>query len=305
MKLLKERIIPALILLVISLGIVIPLSIFSPIYYESRIITLVFISFITAIFSYEFFKAMRLKNIFIYLLTLSLVASIVFPLTNLIQIHQNNFQQPFDTRQIIIFIQNIAQSWETIIIILAVSLIFFIIEKITRKLTFNDLLLRTFYVLFTSYLFSIVMKSFMIFLDFDYKLWLIPLAIAISYDTGGFFAGKYLGKKIIKKSFAPIISPNKTWEGFIFGSLIAIIIASVLTFSLNLFQMHNYSLIKQIIFVLLAPLIAAIGDLYFSLIKRLNGIKDYSRILLGHGGFLDRFDSILFILFFIFIIFMF
>ncbi|UUM19321.1 phosphatidate cytidylyltransferase [Mycoplasma sp. 1018B] len=305
MKLLKERIIPALILLVVSLGIVIPLSIFSPIYYESRIITLVFISFITAIFSYEFFKAMRLKNIFIYLLTLSLVASIVFPLTNLIQIHQNNFQQPFDTRQIIIFIQNIAQSWETIIIILTVSLIFFIIEKVTRKLTFNDLLLRTFYVLFTSYLFSIVMKSFMIFLDFDYKLWLIPLAIAISYDTGGFFAGKYLGKKIIKKSFAPIISPNKTWEGFIFGSLIAIIIASVLTFSLNLFQMHNYSLIKQIIFVLLAPLIAAIGDLYFSLIKRLNGIKDYSKILLGHGGFLDRFDSILFILFFIFIICMF
>ena len=105
-------------------------------------------------------------------------------------------------------------------------------------------------------------------------------------DISAFFIGKYFGKR----PFFNIISPNKTIEGF-FGS---ILIGSFLTFLYCIYQNYEFNLSVKILFLsLLAIVMSAIGDLSVSLIKRYSGNKDTGSILPGHGGILDRVDSLL------------
>jgi phosphatidate cytidylyltransferase len=115
--------------------------------------------------------------------------------------------------------------------------------------------------------------------------WVLALLIVvISTDTGAYATGLLLGKH----KMAPRISPKKTWEGF-GGSIVAAIIASILV---SLFIIH-ISLLQGLIFGVALALSSTIGDLAESLIKRDLGIKDISNWLPGHGGFLDRLDSVL------------
>ncbi len=104
-------------------------------------------------------------------------------------------------------------------------------------------------------------------------------------DTAAYFGGKALGKK----KLAPAISPNKTWAGFYFGFLGALIAVVV---SRLIFLDIEWS--KLIVMAGLACLFGQIGDLFESALKRYFGVKDSSAILPGHGGILDRFDSLLF-----------
>ncbi|WP_235480797.1 phosphatidate cytidylyltransferase [Agromyces sp. Leaf222] len=108
--------------------------------------------------------------------------------------------------------------------------------------------------------------------------------VAISADTGAYASGLMFGKH----PMAPVISPKKTWEGFAGGGL-ASVIAGVL---LSLFMLGN-TWWFGLIFGVAIFLTATLGDLAESLIKRDLGIKDMSSWLPGHGGFLDRLDSIL------------
>ncbi|MDD4725630.1 MAG: phosphatidate cytidylyltransferase [Tissierellia bacterium] len=114
-------------------------------------------------------------------------------------------------------------------------------------------------------------------------IWLIFI-IAFGTDTCAYFAGNMFGKK----KLSPEISPNKTVEGSIggiFGSVILTLIYSVLV---------DISLISEVIILtLFTSIIAQIGDLIASKIKRITGIKDYGNLIPGHGGILDRFDSII------------
>ncbi|MCI2958149.1 phosphatidate cytidylyltransferase [Agromyces atrinae] len=110
------------------------------------------------------------------------------------------------------------------------------------------------------------------------------LILAIVADTGAYAAGLSFGKH----KMAPIISPKKTWEGFAGGGL-ACMIAGVLLAIFLLEQEWWHGLVLGIAIFLTATL----GDLAESLIKRDLGIKDMSSWLPGHGGFLDRLDSIL------------
>ena len=115
-------------------------------------------------------------------------------------------------------------------------------------------------------------------------LYLVSL-IVIS-DISAFF----IGKKIGKKSFFKNISPNKTLEGF-YGS---IIISSIFSLIFCLFQNYTYDfIIKFVLLSIVVVIFSAIGDLSVSLIKRYTGIKDSGNILPGHGGVLDRIDSLL------------
>lgn len=110
------------------------------------------------------------------------------------------------------------------------------------------------------------------------------LLVVISTDTGAYASGLTWGKH----PMAPTISPKKTWEGF-FGSVVAATIAGVL---LALFMLQQPWWVG-VILGLTIVLTATAGDLGESLIKRDLGIKDISTWLPGHGGFLDRLDSIL------------
>ena len=110
------------------------------------------------------------------------------------------------------------------------------------------------------------------------------LIVVVSTDTGAYATGLLLGKH----KMAPRISPKKTWEGF-GGSIVAAQIASFLVGWLLL----HITVLEGILFGIAIALTATLGDLVESLIKRDLGIKDISNWLPGHGGFLDRLDSVL------------
>jgi phosphatidate cytidylyltransferase len=114
-------------------------------------------------------------------------------------------------------------------------------------------------------------------------------------DTAAYFGGKALGKR----KLAPRTSPNKTVEGAVFGFMGSIIILYVLTPFLvpQLPKLHMW------LSVLIVGVFGQLGDLVESRFKRDAGVKDTSAILPGHGGFLDRFDAVIFVSPFIFILF--
>ncbi len=112
--------------------------------------------------------------------------------------------------------------------------------------------------------------------------------ITIITDTYAYITGCLIGKhKLLEE-----ISPNKTWEGMIGGTIFGVLIASV--FYYNVIDV-NISINILILMTLFLSIIGQFGDLAFSAIKRYFGVKDFSNIMPGHGGILDRFDSIIFV----------
>jgi len=118
---------------------------------------------------------------------------------------------------------------------------------------------------------------------------LLPLVVTFSSDSAAYFTGCLLGRH----KLAPNISPNKTVEGSIGGFVAAI--ALTLLYGLVL-KSANFSVRFPVLacYGLLGSLACQMGDLSFSAVKRLCGVKDYGRLIPGHGGMLDRFDSMLF-----------
>ena len=118
----------------------------------------------------------------------------------------------------------------------------------------------------------------------------------IATDIGAYFVGVFFGKNKMNER----ISPKKTWEGFVGGIFISFIItaAVALTFAglnhpiIPLLDLKHWYFI--LILAALIPLFATLGDFVFSSIKRYWGIKDYGKLIPGHGGVLDRLDSIFF-----------
>lgn len=116
-----------------------------------------------------------------------------------------------------------------------------------------------------------------IILGFFFLLW--------TSDTGAYLVGISIGRH----PFFPRISPKKSWEGFIGGVIFTLLI--------SLFISKYFTVLTQTDWLVIASIIAvfgAIGDLVESLLKRSLGVKDSGNILPGHGGILDRFDSVIF-----------
>ena len=113
--------------------------------------------------------------------------------------------------------------------------------------------------------------------------------ITITTDSYAYFIGRLIGKHKLLE----VISPKKTWEGTIGGSLIGTFICT--TYYLTVID-SNCSILLLSIIVLFLTLVGQFGDLLFSAIKRRYGIKDFSNIMPGHGGVLDRLDSIIFVM---------
>jgi phosphatidate cytidylyltransferase len=125
------------------------------------------------------------------------------------------------------------------------------------------------------------------------ELLFILFVIVFSHDTGSYIMGKLLGKHKIM----PRISPGKSWEGFIGGYLFACIGLAFMFWEHDLNEPWPLTLF----FTLLICLLALIGDFFESWLKRRAAIKDSGNFLPGHGGFLDRFDGIMFAAFFFFV----
>lgn len=107
-------------------------------------------------------------------------------------------------------------------------------------------------------------------------------------DTFALVTGKFIGKN----KLAPKISPKKTWEGFFGGSLWGTIVGSVF---FNTVIDTNVNIFIIVFVTLCLSIVGQVGDLVFSSIKRHYGEKDFSNLIPGHGGILDRLDSAIFI----------
>ena len=124
-----------------------------------------------------------------------------------------------------------------------------------------------------------------------YYLWLVFI-IAFVTDTGAYFIGKFFGKTPL----IPEISPNKTVAGSVGGTVAAVILTVAYGILMRAKFSFDLPLYAYEILGAAGSIVSQFGDLTASLIKRNTGIKDYGKLLPGHGGVLDRFDSVIFVL---------
>jgi phosphatidate cytidylyltransferase len=119
---------------------------------------------------------------------------------------------------------------------------------------------------------------------------LLALLLVWAADTGAYFAGRHFGGKIFARKLAPRISPNKTIEGVAGGLLLSVAIAIVggLLIGAKAAQLPAIAVVA-----VATVLFSVVGDLFESLLKRHAGVKDSGALIPGHGGLLDRMDSVL------------
>jgi phosphatidate cytidylyltransferase len=114
--------------------------------------------------------------------------------------------------------------------------------------------------------------------------------VAVSHDVGAYFVGRYFGKTPMSAA-----SPNKTLEGLAGGVIVSVVVTIVVVGIIGIAPIGG-NLGRVFVFALLCAVVAPLGDLCESFIKRDLGIKDMGSVLPGHGGVLDRFDALLFVL---------
>lgn len=171
---------------------------------------------------------------------------------------------------------------EVAFIIIILLLMYTVLVK--NKFTFDDAAFSLFGALYIGIGFYYLIETRMAGIEFV----VYALLVIWSTDSGAYFVGRKLGKH----KLWPEISPNKTTEGFYGG----IITAVVITLIYNVFFPVASSVWILIGVTIIASIVGQIGDLVESALKRHYDVKDSGNILPGHGGILDRFDSLLFVL---------
>jgi phosphatidate cytidylyltransferase len=116
---------------------------------------------------------------------------------------------------------------------------------------------------------------------------LAAVIVTVADDIASLLIGSAMGRH----QLAPSISPNKSWEGLIGGAIVAILVSVIVVHFI-----HPWTIGKAAIFGVVVAVVAPLGDLSQSMIKRHLGVKDMGRILPGHGGILDRVDGLLFVI---------
>src|SRR5690625_1999835 len=176
-----------------------------------------------------------------------------------------------------------------VLIILAILLLIYTVIT-ENKFTFTEvgfIVITLIYISMGFYFFIHVR-----FLGLNYLLFILFTIWAT--DTGAYFTGYAVGKR----KLWPAISPNKTIEGAIGGLFFAIVTAIIF----QLIHPFSHSISYLILIAFIISVVGQIGDLVASAYKRHYNVKDSGKILPGHGGILDRFDSLLFVLPFLYVI---
>ncbi len=119
---------------------------------------------------------------------------------------------------------------------------------------------------------------------------LVPVALVVAADSGAYFAGRAFGKR----KLAVHVSPNKTWEGFAGGQLAACTVSWLVLGALafNGTEITATQVLAATLGTLVVSAASVVGDLFESMLKRQAGVKDSGTLLPGHGGVLDRMDSL-------------
>lgn len=171
---------------------------------------------------------------------------------------------------------------EAAFIIILLLLIYTVLVK--NRFTFahaSFLVMSAFYVGMGFYYLTATRDAGLVFIIY-------ALVIVWTTDSGAYFIGRKLGKR----KLWPDISPNKTVEGFVGGILSAVIFAVLF----QLIQPVTTTFLLLISVTIVASIVGQLGDLVESALKRNYNVKDSGKLLPGHGGILDRFDSLLFVL---------
>lgn len=136
-------------------------------------------------------------------------------------------------------------------------------------------------------------RSFVEIRQAQYGLFSLLLVIldCLINDVAAYCVGKSIGKR----KLAPIVSPGKTLEGAVGGLIASTVILIILSAVFSSCAGLTIKYGSLFLYLILASLVGQFGDLSMSVIKRSVGIKDFGKILPGHGGILDRFDSVLFV----------
>ena len=186
----------------------------------------------------------------------------------------------------------------TLIIPAIILILFLHVILSSMKTSFKDIA-YTFFGIFYIVLFIMFLALIRSMENGKVLIWYVFFA-AWATDVFAYLVGKYFGKHKFSE-----ISPKKTIEGCIGGTIGAVIVILIYTYCINKFLNFEYSYIYVSVIAAIFSIISQIGDFAASTIKRYVDIKDYSELIPGHGGMLDRIDSVLFIAPFAYVLFTF
>lgn len=162
----------------------------------------------------------------------------------------------------------------------------FFLAIINSEITLDDIC-GTFMM---SLIIAFAIKSMISIYDLNgFPLMIYLLIASLVCDAGAYFVGRKFGKHKLNER----VSPHKTIEGAIGGWIAGAIVSFAFAWIMNFFNLPIYAVV---LFSCTLPIVAQIGDLSFSLIKRNYDVKDFGTLIPGHGGILDRFDSLFFCL---------
>lgn len=158
-----------------------------------------------------------------------------------------------------------------------------------KEFKFSDMAMAVFGIIYV----PVSMMTILKIRTEPYGFWLMWIALGGAWITDSFayFSGRLFGKH----KLCPEISPKKTIEGSVGGSLFTVIGGIVYGMVLQITKGIPVNFLPLAVVSLICAVVSQIGDLTASVIKRERGIKDYGKIMPGHGGFMDRFDSTLFV----------
>lgn len=176
-----------------------------------------------------------------------------------------------------------------------IVLMYFLVAAACMMIGFEHFRARKLFVALVSTTYAVFgLSSVIITLDMEHGMmyFLFAAFCALVNDTGAYFVGSLIGKH----NMSPTISPNKTVEGAIGGVVVSLVANVILAYVYASYFTNGMTvkLLPLVICGVIGAIVGIVGDLFASAVKRMYNVKDYGNIMPGHGGIMDRIDSIVF-----------